>query len=63
MDAETANFDIGSEQDLCDEHFRQRQLDDARRERNELAAWLEATHLKKLRELEERIAELESPNA
>ena len=59
LDAEDANFDIGSQEDLCDEHFRQRQLLDAKQERDSLAAWLEATFLKRLREIDARIAELE----
>jgi hypothetical protein len=61
MPAADAKRDIGSEQDLCVTHYRQRQLEQAKADRKYLQEWLDATHLKRLRELDARIAELEAP--
>lgn len=63
MEASKAHYDIGSERDLCDAHFRAAQLEAAKAERDKLIEWLEATHLKRLRELDQCIAELETPNS
>ena len=56
-----ANHDLGTGGFLCDEHYRQRRLEYAKAERKELADWLGATHLARLRELDELIARLENP--
>jgi hypothetical protein len=58
---EEAQFDVGNEWDLCPEHFKEQTLIQAKQKRAELATWLENTHLKNLRELDELIAELEKP--
>ncbi len=60
MRAEESFYDVGSEQDLCAEHYRETLLTEAKRERADLAEWLESTHLKKLRDFDARISELES---
>lgn len=55
-----ASYDSGTGDFLCDEHYRQRRLEDAKAKRKELADWLEVTHLARLRELDEQIARLEN---
>lgn len=60
IDAYSANYDVETEQDLCEKHYLERQLIDAKRDRDELAKWLEETHLKRLRELDTKIASLEN---
>jgi predicted nucleic acid-binding Zn ribbon protein len=62
MRSENSFYDVGSERDLCAEHGREAMLGEAKRERAALAAWLESTHLQKLRDLDARIVELERPN-
>jgi hypothetical protein len=62
MPPESAFYDVGSERDLCAEHYREAMLAEAKSERAALAEWLESTHLKRLRELDSRIAELEKPS-
>jgi hypothetical protein len=60
MPAADARRDIGSEQDLCVTHYRQRKLEQAKADRKHLQDWLDLTHLKRLRELDAEIAELAS---
>lgn len=59
MMVEDARWDVGSERDLCPEHDRETTLAEAKAKRQELAQWLENTHLKSLRELDALIAALE----
>ena len=59
MLAEAAQHDIGSELDLCVTHYRQRQLEQLKDDRERLEEWLRNTHLKRLRELDAKIKKLE----
>lgn len=61
MDASTA-FTM-NDRDFCPDHSLGYQLKDLRERRNQLKAWLEETHLQKLREMDEQIARLERKNA
>jgi hypothetical protein len=58
MPAADARRDIGSERDLCSHHYREAKLEEALAERARLQKWLDATHLKRLRELDTKIAAL-----
>jgi hypothetical protein len=58
MPATDAKRDIGSERDLCSHHYREAKLQEALAERVRLQEWLDATHLKRLRELDTKIAAL-----
>ena len=62
MNAGDAYWDTGNERDLCAEHYRQTKLTEAKERRDALQSWLDSTHLKTLRELDEEIAKLETPN-
>ena len=55
------NFYSGTEEYLCDPHFRETELKDAIAERDQKAKWLEETHLKQLRDLDIKIARLQAP--
>ena len=54
-------WDIGGERDLCSKCAREYALQETNRERDSLQSWLDVNHLKRLRELDAKIAELESP--
>jgi len=60
MPAEEAKHDIGSELDLCETHYRERQIAEAKDERARLEDWLNKTHLKRLLQLDAKIRKLES---
>lgn len=54
------NYDVGRDEYYCDEHYRVIRLEDLRTARDHLQSWLDITHLKRLRELDKAIAELEA---
>jgi len=60
MPSEIARFDVGTERDLCEEHYFIAKIEDAKQEKETLVRWLESTHLKRLRELDQKIVLLEA---
>jgi hypothetical protein len=58
LNAENAFFDSSEGLDLCEFHHIERRLTKALRERDEKQKWLEDTHLRDIKTMNEKISEL-----